>query len=286
MAGESILIVDDSRLNLKLVRVLLQSEGYLIRTASEGNEALSILGTFKPRLVLMDIQLPGIDGLEVTRRIKANPDAPDIIVVALTSSAMKGDEEKARSAGCDGYISKPFESRKLLSWIREYLDAPRPVQELHVPGKRVVEVLSDRSIALIESDPSEASEKEPEAAEVVDRSELWSRVDGNARLLHKIIGLFFENYPRLLSAIQQAVAGGDPEALGRAAHTLKGEVGNFAAKNAFAAALRLEKMGCQGDLSLGQEAASELEHEISLLRIALTELEQEIASSQPPTSAT
>lgn len=271
MAGESILIIDDSRLNLKLVRVLLQSEGYLIRTASEGNEALSILNAFKPKLVLMDIQLPGIDGLELTRRIKANPDTRDITVVALTSSAMKGDEEKARSAGCDGYITKPFESRKLLLWIREYLDAPRPVRELHSVRQ--------------ESPLAKSEEKKPEAAEVVDRSELWSRVDGNARLLKKIIGLFFENYPKLLSEIQRAVAGGDPQALGKAAHTLKGEVGNFTAKNAFEAALRLEKMGRQGDLSLGQEAASELEHEISLLRIALTELEQEMASSQPPTRA-
>ena len=123
MAHESILIIDDSPLNLKLARVLLQSEGYVIRTAGEGNEALSILKTFKPQLVLMDIQLPGIDGLEVTRRIKANPETQGIVVVALTASAMKGDEEKALSAGCDGYITKPFENPKLLSCIREYLDA-------------------------------------------------------------------------------------------------------------------------------------------------------------------
>ena len=122
MANESILIIDDSPLTLKLVRLLLQSHGYVIRTASEGNEALSILNTFKPKLVLMDIQLPGIDGLEVTRRIKANPDTQGIIVVALTASAMKGDEEKALSAGCDGF-TKPFTNQKMLSCIREYLDA-------------------------------------------------------------------------------------------------------------------------------------------------------------------
>ena len=102
MANESILIIDDSPLNLKLARVLLQSEGYVVRTAGDGNEALSILNTFKPSLILMDIQLPGIDGLEVTRRIKANPDTQGIIVVALTASAMKGDEGKVRRAGRDG----------------------------------------------------------------------------------------------------------------------------------------------------------------------------------------
>ena len=123
MANESILIVDDSAMIQKMVRFVLQSEGYVIQTASGGNEALSILHTFKPKLVLMDMQMPGIDGLETTRRIKANPDTRGIIVLALTASAMKGDEEKALSAGCDGYITKPFTNQKMLSSIREYLDA-------------------------------------------------------------------------------------------------------------------------------------------------------------------
>ena len=122
MAHESILIIDDSPLNLKLARVLLQSEGYVIRTASGGNEGLSILLTFKPKLVITDIQMPGIDGLEVTRRIRASPDTRGIVVLALSASAMKGDEEKALSAGCDGYITKPITNQKMLSYIREYLD--------------------------------------------------------------------------------------------------------------------------------------------------------------------
>ena len=143
MANESILIIDDSPLNLKLARVLLQSEGYIIRTASEGNEALSILNTFEPSLVLMDIQLPGIDGLEVTRRIKANPDTQGIIVVALTASAMKGDEGKVRAAGCDGYISKPFESRKLLLQIREYLDGAAGRNNSSAPATKRILVVED-----------------------------------------------------------------------------------------------------------------------------------------------
>ena len=122
MANESILIIDDSPLTLKLVRLLLQSEGYVIRTASGGNEGLSILLTFKPKLVITDIQMPGIDGLEVTRRIRASPDTRGIVVLALSASAMKGDEEKALSAGCDGYITKPITNQKMLSYIREYLD--------------------------------------------------------------------------------------------------------------------------------------------------------------------
>jgi two-component system, cell cycle response regulator DivK len=123
MAGEPILIVDDNQLNLKLTRILLEKNGYLVRTAGDGNEALALLEEFKPRLILMDLQLPGMDGLEVTRRIKSNPSMSAIIVVALTAYAMKGDEEKARTAGCDGYITKPIDTRTLPSQIREYLEA-------------------------------------------------------------------------------------------------------------------------------------------------------------------
>jgi CheY-like chemotaxis protein len=117
------LIVDDNQLNLKLTRILLEKNGYLVRTAGDGNEALALLAEFSPRLILMDVQLPGMDGLEVTRRIKSNPSMSAIIVVALTAYAMKGDEEKARAAGCDGYITKPIDTRTLPTQIREYLES-------------------------------------------------------------------------------------------------------------------------------------------------------------------
>lgn len=123
MAGERILIVDDNQLNLKLTRILLEKNGYSVRTAGDGTEALTLLGEFSPKLILMDVQLPGMDGLEVTRRIKSNPALQTVIVVALTAYAMKGDEEKARAAGCDGYITKPIDTRTLPVQIREYLDS-------------------------------------------------------------------------------------------------------------------------------------------------------------------
>jgi CheY-like chemotaxis protein len=111
MAGEPILIVDDNPINLKLARVLLTSEGYEVKTAPDAEEALKIIETFKPRLILMDIQLPGMDGLELTRRLKSSPNTKDILVLALTAYAMKGDDEKARAAGCDGYITKPIDTQ-------------------------------------------------------------------------------------------------------------------------------------------------------------------------------
>lgn len=113
MPGEPILIVDDHPLNMKLARVLLESEGYEVHTASDAEEALSMLATFHPRLILMDIQLPGMDGIELTRRLKAEPSTREIYILAITAYAMKGDEEKAVAAGCDGYVIKPVDTRKL-----------------------------------------------------------------------------------------------------------------------------------------------------------------------------
>lgn len=110
MAGEAILIVDDNAANLKLARILLTVEGYAVRTASDAEQALRVLETYRPRLILMDIQLPGMDGLQLTRCLKSDPLTKDILIVALTAYAMKGDEEKARAAGCDGYVAKPIDS--------------------------------------------------------------------------------------------------------------------------------------------------------------------------------
>lgn len=121
MHGESILIVDDNPVNMKLIRILLAGEGYEIRTAGDANEALAVLREFHPGLILMDVQLPGIDGLELTRRLKAAPATRDIPILGLTAYAMKGDEERILAAGCDGYIPKPINTRTLPQFIRNYL---------------------------------------------------------------------------------------------------------------------------------------------------------------------
>ena len=130
MAGEQILIVDDTPVNLKLTRILLVNEGYKVMTAATAEEAIDLLRSYHPKLVLTDVQLPGMDGLELARRIKDDPAMRDMIVVALTAFAMKGDEQKAMDAGCDGYITKPIDTRTLGTRLREYLDrrteAPKP----------------------------------------------------------------------------------------------------------------------------------------------------------------
>jgi CheY-like chemotaxis protein len=116
-----ILIIDDTPVNLRLTRILLVNEGYNVITAASAEEGLELLNSCHPLLILVDIQLPGIDGLEFTRRVKQDPRFQDVSIVALTAFAMKGDEQKALDAGCDGYITKPIDTRALGARVREHL---------------------------------------------------------------------------------------------------------------------------------------------------------------------
>lgn len=121
MESKRILVVDDNPSNLKLLQYLLQHHGYTVHTASDGESALEAVITHPPRLVLMDLQLPGMDGFEVTRRLRADPATAHIPVVAVTAYAMKGDEEKARAAGCSGYVTKPIDTRALPRLLADLL---------------------------------------------------------------------------------------------------------------------------------------------------------------------
>ena len=125
MSAESILVVDDNLDNLELTKILLECEGWEIRIVEDAQQALNILQTYHPNLILMDVQLPGMDGLELTRRLRADPAFRDVIIVALTAYAMKGDEENARAAGCDGHISKPIDTRTFADLVRGYLEPLR-----------------------------------------------------------------------------------------------------------------------------------------------------------------
>jgi len=121
MPGETILIVEDSAVCLKLTAAALRAEGYRVQVASTAEQALSSLRSSKPDLILVDIMLPGMDGLEFTKRIKQDSRLRDVTVLALTACDMEGDEERARNAGCDGYLTKPID-KQTLKEIRHYLD--------------------------------------------------------------------------------------------------------------------------------------------------------------------
>lgn len=109
MAGERVLLVEDNPLNLKLARTLLELEGYEVQAATEARQALALVEKQVPALALIDIQLPGMDGLELVRLLRSNPRTRGLIIVALTAYAMKGDEERFLASGCDAYLPKPLD---------------------------------------------------------------------------------------------------------------------------------------------------------------------------------
>jgi two-component system, cell cycle response regulator DivK len=118
---KSILVVEDQEDNRQILRDLLSTGDYEMIEAENGQEAIDAVAKKKPDLILMDIQLPIMDGYEATRRIKANPDWKEIPIIVVTSYALSGDAEKARAAGCDDYVTKPYSPRQLLAKIREFL---------------------------------------------------------------------------------------------------------------------------------------------------------------------
>jgi len=124
LAAKTVLIVEDNELNMKLFHDLLAAHGYATIQTRNGLEALALARRHRPALILMDIQLPEISGLEVTKWIKEDDDLRDIPVVAVTAFAMKGDEERIRSGGCEAYISKPISIGAFLSTVHQFIGDP------------------------------------------------------------------------------------------------------------------------------------------------------------------
>jgi two-component system cell cycle response regulator DivK len=116
-----ILVIEDMEDNRRILRDLLTNAGFELLEAADGEQGIVAAAEHRPDLILMDIQLPKVDGYEATRRIKANPDLRHIPIIAVTSYALSGDEAKAAAAGCDGYLAKPFSSRQVVAKIREFL---------------------------------------------------------------------------------------------------------------------------------------------------------------------
>ena len=119
MSGKRVLVIEDHEDNRRIMRDLLTSAGYMITEAATGEDGVRLAAAEPPDLILMDIDLPGIDGYEATRRVKDHPALRSVPVVAVTSYALSGDDAKAFAAGCDAYVAKPFSPRALLAKVRE-----------------------------------------------------------------------------------------------------------------------------------------------------------------------
>lgn len=145
--GQCILIVDDNPVNLKLTSSLLELEGHEVHSAADAEQAQAKLATLQPDLILMDIAMPGMDGLTLTRLLRTQPRFAALPIVALTASAMRGDDRKALDAGCSGYISKPIDTRQFARQVEQYMQGTQPAPE--TPRRRVkVVVIDDNRVDL------------------------------------------------------------------------------------------------------------------------------------------
>jgi two-component system sensor histidine kinase/response regulator len=237
-----VLLAEDNAINRELVVRLLSKRGHIVVVAANGKQAVAALEAQSFDVVLMDVQMPEMDGFEATAAIrqKENASGVHVPIIALTAHAMKGDRERCLAGGMDGYVSKPVQPEELIKAV-EGLDG-----NAQAAGKA-----SDLT------------------NEVVDREVALARVDGDEGLLADLAKLFCEESPKLLSAVQDAVAKRDTEALKRAAHSLKGSISTFAARDATEAALRLEDLARSGELAGAEDAYRLLAAQVERLKHAL-----------------
>jgi len=201
---------------------------------------------------LMDVQMPIMDGLEATRilREREKTSGQHVPIVAMTAYAMQGDREKCLEAGMDGYVPKPIHAQELFETIEDLFQ------------KKDTDTVS-------ESRPAPRNQ-------ILNKTEILERVGGDETLLKEIVALFLEDHPRLVSDIRMAIREGDAQRLEKAAHALKGSVGNFASESAFQAALGLETIGRNQDMAQAPEAMIDLENKISQLQEQLVSFIEEM----------
>jgi CheY-like chemotaxis protein len=240
-----VLLAEDNAINRELVVRLLSNRGHSVVVASNGKQAVSALETQSFDVVLMDVQMPEMDGFEATAAIRQKDKAmgTHVPIIALTAHAMKGDRERCLAGGMDGYVSKPVQAEELI---------------------KAVEGLVGNSPAT-----GKASDH---TNEVLDRELALARVDGDEGLLADLAKLFCEECPKLLFAVEDAVARRDTAALKRAAHSLKGSMSTFAAREATEAALRLEELASAGELVDAEGAYRLLATQVDRLKQALESL--------------
>ncbi len=253
-----ILLTEDNLANQRLAARILEKRGHSVTIAGNGLEALEILPTDVFDLVLMDVQMPRMDGFEATAAIRKMEaiTGNHIPIVAMTARAMKGDRERCLEAGMDVYVSKPIQVQELLRAIDEMIPS-------HIGAPQEAAAPSDEEAPVLDEDV------------VYDNAALMERVEGDRDLLRLILDLFEEEAPARMQQIQAACTARDAAEIERAAHAIKSVVGNFGAHAAMDAALQLEIMGRGGDLTAAEAGCVRLADEMSRLQEALALLKRE-----------
>ncbi|WP_263411220.1 response regulator [Terriglobus tenax] len=247
-----ILLAEDNQVNQMLATRLLQKRGHRVVVAGNGREALSALERGRFDMVLMDVQMPEMDGLEATRELRKREagNGQHQVVVAMTALVMKGDKERCLEAGMDGYLSKPLRQQEL----DEVLD--------NFVSTRDVEQPEDVSAALQSS---------------VNEEDLMERIDNDRVFLGELLTIFRETWPGQIEAVKTALQAGSGDEVRRSGHALKSALGNLSALQAYQFAAGIEAAGGDNDLMRAAALTAELETELPRVEQALAEMAVEAA---------
>ncbi|MCS7041800.1 MAG: PAS domain S-box protein [Bryobacteraceae bacterium] len=251
--GGKILVAEDNAVNQRVIAGLLEREGFQVTLVSDGESAVREALSGRHDLVLMDVQMPGLDGWAAARAIReAEAGRQRIPIIAMTARALEEDGEAAREAGMDAYLAKPVRMGELLQVLRRFLPgiAPQPAAEIAHAPLRELDV------------------------NYIDVKGALDRLGGDSALLAELAGLFLEEGPRLLSELDDALRQGDAHAAQNAAHQLKGLLAQFCAERQRVAAWEVELAARQADLVAAREKAALLRQALDSLRPELQRLAQ------------
>jgi len=258
-----VLLAEDNAINQQLTRRVLEKAGHIVTVVGNGGKALDALDGGAFDVILMDVQMPWMDGLEATAAIRQQEEGTGrhVPIVAMTAHALKGDREICLAAGMDAYLSKPIDQGKLLALLGAVVSA-EPKQ-------------TDKPAA----EQSETGCAEPMV--VFDREQAMARMAGDEGIMLELAGMFLTQHRDSLAGIRQAITDGQGADVERLAHGLKGVLSIFAAERGTAAALAVEKAGERGDLSGAEVAFAELERQVLCLLPLIAELKEELTCAHP-----
>ena len=240
-ASVKILLAEDNKVNRKLAETLLGRRGYAVHSVGDGREAVDTYRSQHFDLILMDVQMPEMDGMRATAAIRQLEETTKehIPIIAMTAHAMKGDREKCLAGGMDDYVSKPMKAQILYETI-----------------ERVMAADSDSTASVVSIPEME-----------MDLSRAMDAVDGDTELLRELVEEFIEEIPKQMADLRDVLAEGDADQVERKAHSLKGAVGNFGAVTVFDLAYELENRGREHRLDGADAVLDQLEHELNQFKL-------------------
>ena len=270
----NILLAEDNLVNQRVAVSILERRGHVVQPVGNGKEALEALACERFDLVLMDVQMPEMNGLEATAAIrrKEQETGGHVPIIAMTAHAMKGDRERCLEAGMDDYLAKPVEPKAMRTLIERWGALAKRDQS---PDENTNSCEPVSPTHQMKVDTRTApSNNWPVDSQLFDFSSLRDRVENDLDLFAEMIDLYMSSSPLLLKDIESAVADRDGDKINRAAHTLKGVLKNMCATTCAKAALQLETIGRSGDIESADQSLVTLKIELQRLQSVLTEVAQ------------